>query len=1570
MNKEHLNPNIESAGSKYLDELQRRINSASSNIKDGIAFSREFKDMMALGPTENGSYNNDPVVKEALQKPDILKGLVAKKGYYTLVNDLIDAKKRIEDKLVTLPTKINDVELKKIEKALGGEAVNLKRLITVLNDPDIRKRMLEMEKRSHGLGDEFLIGNKTVSSIDFLTKLSNKKLSILQLGRMYPMIMKIIMNRGYFVFKSYEQLKRFEITKTSLNTDIVRSPFGSFFVNDTITNLHKGSIEEDLVLLKISDESLFDAVWSTLSEAISNNASEKANVGTDRTELIEIKGFITKAAKKLIDYQAGGPPDRTNSNPARPTGLTPEQEARRTDLIRLTSGHNPRTEIPLLTQKMQTGIITPEEQLLLSQLTELQGLHDEKLALSQNKATNDAYLKQQVDQQKKIALEAKREELQKIKLPSMEQLDEIQELTRQIDELDANEPFYDKQMKMALSENQKKMLKFLGDSVYENMRKSADTLTGTEKNDEKDIAFWSQRFIQSCHSIQTYLTDFYKPLIESEKEKARKNHDHHSHDAHHEEGHDPEHDIAHTAAIAAEKKMQTIISSIITSTLSPVIEAGGEPSQDFAHQEGHLAFQSQPPRNRLHIIMRALTRLKMEGARLKELPPGLTDLPFVNSYRKQNNIWDPKERRNTVENFGRVQHEVNNTAGLFHKHARDLEEFFEVFFLDIIGSNDIRAQITAGKDFYKEVHAGKLNQYSLSKQFDTINNSDIGPEIAATLPTCKTILMSYFAEKGWLTDEELESDLSSPKGYLNTKVGDFMKSYYPNYSANKRNMITYIAVKQAYLHSMYQLTLSNTRYRYGFSGGKHTAGNMYFNDQVMSDKFAGSLAQFDIRETIDHKSFAKGALFAPSGGKGKTAKYRGFDAVQNMNATVIENFNDVLYGGIMYDLSGEYGLMLKHFHPNFENNLPDALQPQNRFRNGSDENLRGWRQLKKSKDNVSHILYTYGSRKDWVIANNSYTDNDHFTLIWKSVENLGTNYLRTWTQDLMLGKYHEGKFRDLNKYLYRRYFQNTQLGGVDFGSKILSDMGFSSISSDDDFANQIHHKILSVATQALKEDPANAKLKMGSPDYKIALDKSLNAVHGDILNDVFYHAHMVLMAERTPTVFMDATTPWSEQTGVTLLDEIKTSILSGKANGDGHNLSTLFEAESTTDSKNGKFVAAWEQAKNDLLFIQQNARKSTSQQIKDKREGWENKSAEKDLDSNTFGDFTQDYSDIELVPGSNKKGYIITDEFIKAKLAEHYASLDPSERDKRINRVLAMRKLSLSKMLETPELPSYAKIRADIETRLNKSDKSVSEAERNAFKARILANIGNSEAEYREKHAKKLLTRSRYFMDSWRLSELVFEPEADAAENFMRYENADVNHIGRMAGITEVTSVKSKADLAYDAETSINEAVKNWAKDPIKAIDTMAEYLNKYRHNIEDERGSEFSIDYVGWYVNRVLQLSLKEEKYRGGLGGAWRDTMALIFNKNRTSFGGMKNQPFTSQSLSALKTHEAIRYLIQKKLIGPDQGNAYMRRYRATYGDIFKELAPRVGVIALGALAVNLFTTAVQKDSNLKSSH
>ncbi|MEI6326668.1 MAG: hypothetical protein WCO78_00945 [Candidatus Roizmanbacteria bacterium] len=1459
--------------------------------------------------------------------PEVVKDYFAKDAYSEIIQNLATGESR---RAHVLQDRAEGNDEGKVTSKLVDPAFNLKRLLNMIGDSDIQKRLRRADDPVGFQQEGQLLSNKSVGAIRFLEQLSKQNLSVFNLARLVPLVMRVISNREYFKITQKTALQNLTITENRGSlTDTIISPFGTDVIRAARINLAEESFERDLVLLKMADNTLFDAVWNTYTQCISGlTPDEQTAIGSPNAELTELKVSVTKAANKLGEYasqiiDADMPTedsdDLTIANERQMKALA--DRLRPFDL----------NEIIELEEKGKAGTASPEEVERLNNLRQYEDLLADRDELKKEKLLNEkTKLTTELEALKEIPDAAKTPQ-QKARLKKV--IEEIEELQ--------NNRMYDTQIKASLTENPRKMLLAISQTTQKRMEEIAAASSAKDKHYEMWIARWSGTFILATANTTSYLSDFYKPFYDEIRDQIKNasttQYDHH--------------ELEKLTLERVEKEIQNIISSIITSTLSPAMEAGGEPVGTL---DQALQMTNSNARLRLGTLLRALTRLKIDSSTMTELPPSITGIDFANVYRDTQDVWDPKERRMVRVQTGRPQHEHGHDGKAFFKHARELEEYFEVFNAEIAGNYDIRACINdAHGDFYKQVmnHEGKLNHYSLSKQFDIIHNSDIGPEVAAALPLCKVLMMRYFAEKGWVADEEINRDLSEPKGYLNTIVSKFMKDNYPHYSENKRNMITYISVKQAYLHSVYQLMLSNSRFLSGFGGGKHKENNAYFYELSVADKYAGSLSQFDYDEFIGHKTFARGAMFMPGAPDG-------FDGIADIDPSKINNYFDAGYGSVMHELSGKYGLFLRHINPRFEKHLPDSLHPRNRNRNGSDENLRGWRQLKKSKDNVSRKLYTFGDRKDWVILNSGNTDASHYADIWKSVENMGTNYLRSWMDELVAGEYNEPKVRFLMAFLYRRYFDGSKLG-VDFGRKVLSNLGVSSVTSDTDFAQKVIDRIAPRAVEIGEEQ------KKKNKEVKVKANKS--AAAKEVMKSIFYGANLVLMAERTPTVLMDATTPWTEQTGLTLIAQIKNKMATNPAA-----YADFFQVEPGT----GKTTFAnWQQTTEDLALVQTEARKATTTQIMKNREHWENLTKPSGYESNTFGEsFGQDRSSIQLVDGptTNEAGYVITDAYITQVLTEKYKAkgMSDGEIQNSINRALIVRKEILEQMLEAPKVPDYDEFKNEVSSLMDKAIKkgpTLEQGDIDANKAKIMANLGATRAEYEAKYQQKLKTRAAYFMEQWNKDDMVFEPECDTAENFMHYENADANHIGRMAGITEATSVKMKADLAYNQETSINEMVKNFAKDPYAAIDKMADYLNKYRHVIEDERGADYSKWYVGWYVNKVLEANLKEERYRTGFGGAFRDVQKILFGQSKTSFGGDKFQPFTSKSISALEGYRIIRYLIQKKLIGPLQGDEYMKRYRSTIGDIIKEAAPRVGVIAFVAFAIHLTKSSTEKDTDLK---
>ncbi|MEI7653321.1 MAG: hypothetical protein WCJ70_03525 [bacterium] len=1505
------------------------------------------------------------ILEDAAKNPELFGSLVAKERYRMLLNFLNE--KKVQNVLQGTSNK------ETIAIDLKGYAVALRQIMNMLADAEIKKRMIDIDKKDH-LPAEEQIADKHPTALDFLVRIGKKKPTLFALAKIAPLAVKIVSSPGYFQLKQPELLKNIKITETkglSSKLEVVNGmPITSPHVGSGVSiNLLPGSLEYDLVMMKVNEEDeLFDMVWECYAGCV-NGASEKEQkeIVSLSKDLLKLKNDISTAADKIKAYKAGTKPADVLADVVRGSSkkLTADEQAELKRLSKQEANHIPLSPDEKIKLKdLRDRVKVNQEEAIYNVEMEIKELEDklknhptEFTDFNRNeltrlkKALEDMNSKNPEKKSADIAAQLQKVQLRLQELAAKEPktteiLSEIASLSIEQQRLN-QESLIDASYKQQFFDNSEREHRLLSESLAKQMK---DSIKFSPDAIERKRVERAESFIKECHSIDSYIKNFYQPLFHEIREEVKLS----SPTLH-------GHELEERVADRVDGEIQSIISYVVTFIISPALESGGEPVGSVREALAKTRSVGLDNSQKLSLIQRALTRLKMNGAKLHDLPGGTDEhLLFADTYRETQDVWDPVNRRTTRERYGRVKKECHHSGEAFWKHARNMEEFFEVMQDEMFGNFDIRASIhEGGGEFYKEIggeggHHGKLQHYAMAKQFDMVHDSEIGPEVAAAFPLAKTLMMRYFSEKGWVVDDEIEKEAFEPKGYLHLMVNQFMAKNYPDYSETKRNMITYIAVKQAYLHSVYQLMLSNSKPLAGFTGMKHKFGNFYFNERAIAHKFPASLSHVAWEEFLSHRAFDKGSVFLP-------ASLGGFDAIKDIDPTVISNYTDMGYGAVMYELSGKYGYFLRHFNPHFEKHLPDIMAHQNRFNVGSDDHLRGWRQQKKSKDNVSQKLFGYADRKDWCTIG-TYAGADHLTLLWKSVENLGTNYLRAWTDDVVLSASYEtsqAKYKHLTSYLYQRYFDGCKLG-VDFGRKVLESIDggvYAGVKNEADFFQKIDAKIRSLAK-------AN-KDKKKSDSEKIDSEKV------EVYKNIFYAVHTILMAERTPTVFMDATTPWGEQTGVTLIAQLKTQIMQDSSDPMGLKKSVHGETKFDND--------LWKQTTDDLVFVQKEARGGSSRAILDKRAEWENKSEKDGLNSNTFGDFSSTRSSFRL-EGSDEDGYVITDAYLTSVLTKKYSarpeySTNGSLNEKgtaHIKRVLELRRRILAEMLKAPELPKYEDVVADMlgtkdaKGYLPRAVKSPDDRENKRFIRMITEKIGTKE-QYEARYRQKLRSRNEFFMDKWKKEELTFQPEADAAENFMHYENADADHMGRMARDIQDTAVHVKDDLNPDKETSVNEMIKNFAKDPFAAIDKMAEYLNPYRKKIEDAKGAEASQHYVGWYVNRVLQANLKEERFRNGFTGMFEDVRALLFGQNKTSMAGDKNQPYTSKSLSAYQTNRVIRYLIQKKLIGGNQGDEYMKRYRGTWMDVLKEMAPRIGTIALIAGGIHLIKSSTDGDSDLK---
>jgi hypothetical protein len=520
---------------------------------------------------------------------------------------------------------------------------------------------------------------------------------------------------------------------------------------------------------------------------------------------------------------------------------------------------------------------------------------------------------------------------------------------------------------------------------------------------------------------------------------------------------------------------------------------------------------------------------------------------------------------------------------------------------------------------------------------------------------------------------------------------------------------------------------------------------------------------------------------------------------------------------------------------------------------------------------------------------------------------------------------HEPAVRQLMEYLYNRYFAGCNLG-VNFGMQTLANLGYEGVTSAQDLWSRLHAKMI-----------------------------QSKRPYDDVLKSVIYGALTIMTAERSPTVFLHMGTPWAEQTGQTLIAHVKTKLL---AEGTKDAIGATFL--DTSSGETTLRMDVWNSVVDNLLYIQGEARKKVTQQVKEKHREWESKDPNK-IKTNIFGeDFKATRSSVRLSENSEntESGYVINDIVIEEMLKEKYAPLvkkgviTQEDVDIAISQTKFLHKRVLTTLLERPDLPDYDEIKKLTLEGWNEMVKAQKEkySEDESYIRKIEKNFGSSREEFEARYKNKLKTRLSWYMTNYMNSDFGFEPEVDAAENLSFYGGAADNHFNRMASDNQDTVVETKLVVGNpDDEKSLNEMIKSFAKDPMATIDAMAEYLNQYRKKIQDAYGESHSIQFMNWYVNRILQSNMSEERYRG-ITGIFNELMELLFGRGNFSMGGDRNRVFDGKPLSAADMRKVIRKMAEKKLIGFGQIKELQKKYRATWYDVFCEVSPRVALIILAA--------------------
>jgi hypothetical protein len=538
---------------------------------------------------------------------------------------------------------------------------------------------------------------------------------------------------------------------------------------------------------------------------------------------------------------------------------------------------------------------------------------------------------------------------------------------------------------------------------------------------------------------------------------------------------------------------------------------------------------------------------------------------------------------------------------------------FDTFNAMIEGSYAMRYWYNMdGKKYFEHMTNPAHGEYIASRTFDHYH-AMAGSELAAQIvPTVKMIMLDFFNERGWIVGEELNEAVFGHKSTIYTQVNDFLTKNYPELSDSKRREVAYAAIHQTYAHFQPQQILSRTRGTVGFRGKLYGDDHAHFAPfrRFYSYGYEGAGAP------SKHEGWGKGSMALPAWQDLRSKVWKVQDKPQESE---FENITWTSpYGGLIEYGSRQFGHFLTYTDKeHFDGTIPKTMLPYNILDGGSDDKLRGWRQNNKVIGNLSTSLYERKSASDDIQLSSTYTQPDHITNIWKSVENVGINYVRSMmetlgqmTVDPATGAIKdEAKIEHLYRFLYRRYFRSDQTENpqlAKFREHMLASfpaLQGQTIGSDDEFW-------LAVKTQVTQSKSA--------------------AIHEPLLNRVY----TIMLAERNPMTFMTISTSWTTQTGETLWNKVKAECK---------------EVGSGFVESGEEFGGKWDEVRNDLILIQSEARGKVTKDIRANRKTWQKRAGP---DKNIFGDFTQDRSEVSV--DGKGKGYVVTDDTIEKVLREKF----------------------------------------------------------------------------------------------------------------------------------------------------------------------------------------------------------------------------------------------------------------------------------------------------------------------------
>lgn len=497
--------------------------------------------------------------------------------------------------------------------------------------------------------------------------------------------------------------------------------------------------------------------------------------------------------------------------------------------------------------------------------------------------------------------------------------------------------------------------------------------------------------------------------------------------------------------------------------------------------------------------------------------------------------------------------------------------------------------------------------------------------------------------------------------------------------------------------------------------------------------------------------------------------------------------------------SFEHGELAYYDSDIFRNSKP-IISITNMTKMGGVDTYGGWR----VKSTYMHWLHDMVDQKTGNLKMNT---PDALVNGWKSLENIGTNVLKNYADSFLYedgikpGYYsdNEAQFEQFFKFLHTRYFKD----GV--GKSLVGE-----ITDSTAFWNKVK-----------REMTANGAT--GGANQK------------EVVKKYVYDALTVALFERMPTEFVYMERRRASQNGVTLQSELQEEFI-----GTQQNKGKWTQDVNSEDGFSDALTRKWDVANDDLIYVQQRARMSSIEKMKEIQARERNSSKLGAL----YGDLSKDRSE--------EVKYAVTPEFIEEQLRRKYER-DPPDPDVE-GKVSRAKDLYLSifrRMQEKPE-------EGELEKKWYTEDRS----------------------KYQKVRNEHITTRSRWFANTWKNNDFGMQFTTSEAGQFLNRSATGDELVSRTADACFVISESTKNFMAGGGmlegiSSAVRKGKEGW-EDLYKGVSEV--YTAAKSEDVERAKGLVRQL--VNWQI-----LALRRDRRYVGFSGE----LDARLGRKRTSLASTK---------------------------------------------------------------------------------